>query len=277
MPSTLDDLVREVFGLDFAPWRALGFDFPEYTPFTREEGGCAVANVSASPMQLTVGGQDVTAVQVGTVCAAPSHRGRGLVRSLMERAHAHHEGRCAFFYLFANASVPAFYQRFGYRPLPQHRFSCPAPPFRATGGRARRLSVVNRDDLLRMRRTADERAPVSLRLGVRAQAWIWLFHARLLHADHLAWLEPLDVIAVSRRDRGTLHLYDLVGPEVPTLAEVYPYLGDPTCREVRFHFTPDRLRVPGLVASPAEDLPVFVRGELPDPGGPFLFPATAEA
>ena len=275
--SQLNRLVLEVFGLDFGPWNELGFLFDEYTPFTFFEGGRAIANVSASPMQMTLGGQDVMAVQVGTVCTLPNRRKEGLIRELMTRARAHWEGRCGLSFLFANDTVVDFYQQFDYRPVDQHRFHCAAPAWRPATGRARRLDISDPGDLERMRRFADRRAPVSRRAGVRAQAWLWLFHAKMLHASHLVFIEPLELIAVTRTEQDTLHIFDLVGREIRSLEEVYPYLGSAAVREVRFHFTPELFGVSKVIATPAVDAHLFVRGALPSMDGPFLFPATAEA
>lgn len=273
----LNRLVLDVFGLDFAPWNALKPGIRCYTPFTFFHDGRAVANVSASPMELTLAGREVAAVQVGTVCTRPEHRGKGLVRELMTRAHTHWHGRRELSFLFANETVLDFYQQLGYRRVEQHRFHCAAPRWRPASERPRTLDILDAGDRELMRQYADERAPVSDRVGVRAQAWLWLFHARMQYAEHLRYIEPLDLVAVSRQEQSTLHIFDLVGRQIPSLAELYPYLGSEEIREVRFHFTPDKLSVPRLIETVAVDAHLFVRGAWAPLPAPFGFPVTGEA
>ncbi|MDP8223336.1 MAG: GNAT family N-acetyltransferase [Candidatus Lernaella stagnicola] len=123
----LNEFVREVFGLDFAPWNELGYDFAEYTPFSFFADRHVAANVSASPMQLVVNGNERRAVQIGTVATRPDLRRRGLAHSLIDEAHAHWDRRCDLFFLFANESTADFYQQFGYRLVPETRFRTPNP------------------------------------------------------------------------------------------------------------------------------------------------------
>ncbi len=275
--ARLNRLVLEVFGLDFGPWNELAFEGCQYTPFTFFEAGRAIANVSASPMPLFLGGRQVTAIQVGTVCTLPDRRKGGLVRELMERAHAYWDSRCEFSYLFANESVLDFYQQFGYRPVDQHFFRCIAPPWRAPTVSARSLNIGEPSDFELMIAVARERAPISNRLGVLSQVWLWLFHAAVAHPENLLFIEPLEAIAVSRLEGRTLHVYDLVARESLSFEDVYPFLGSESIEEVRFHFTPDLMDLPGISAIPAQDTHLFVRGNFPEMTHPFLFPSTSEA
>ncbi len=219
----------------------------------------------------------VSAVQIGTVCTLPSYRKKGLVRDLMERAHAHWDGRCEFSYLFANESVLDFYQQFGYRPVRQHRFHCSPPTWRPPEGKARLLDTAKTTDRMTMRGLAQHRAPVSRRVGARSQAWLWLFHAMIVHPEHLLFIEDLGTIAVSQIVGNTLHVYDLVGRESISLAEVFSFIGSEAVTEVSFHFTPDLMGISGIKATPADDAHLFVRGDFPQIDGPFVFPATSEA
>jgi GNAT superfamily N-acetyltransferase len=277
--AALNRLVLEVFGLDFNPWNDLGVDFEEYTPFAFFEGGRAVANVSASPMALTLDGQEATAVQIGTVCTLPELRRRGLVRELIDHAHRYWQDRSAFQYLFANQTVLDFYQQFGYRPVVQHRFYCRAPAFSGRRLPSRRLSLADSTDLAFLRRLADERAPVSLRCGVRRQAGLWLFHAAVAYPDQLLLIEELEVVVICQAKGACLHLIDVMGRDQPALADLYPYIGRPGIERVELHFTPDRMAIPdeSLIAEPDPDSHLFIRGEVSLPSEPFRFPATSEA
>jgi GNAT superfamily N-acetyltransferase len=275
--AALNELVQAVFGLDFGIWNDLGLEFEEYTPFTFFEGDRAVANVSASPMALTLDGHDLTAVQIGTVCTLPDLRRSGRIRDLMDRAHAHWTDRSVFQYLFANETVLEFYQQFGYRPVQQHRFWSPAPAIDGFAAPPRRLRLAEPADLAFLRSLANERAPVSLRCGLRRQAWLWLVHAAVVHPDGLEWIDELEVLVLRQVDERCLRIVDVVGREMPSLSELYQYIGAPDIERIEYRFTPDRLAVPDLVVEPDPDSHLFVRGEAPLPAEPFRFPETGEA
>ena len=269
--------MHRVFRLDFTPWSELGFAFPEYTPFTFFVDGEAVANVSASPMELTLDGRPRTGIQLGTVCCAPEYRGRGLVRELTERAHRHWEGKADFQFLFANESVLEFYPRFGYRAVAQHRFTAAAPTGTEGGGPPRRRRLEEGEDREFLCRLAEERTPVSLRCGVRRHAWLWLWYATLRYPDRLQWIEELGVVVISYRKDEVLHVVDVMGPRMPSFAQLLPHLEAAGSARLEFHFVPDRLVGLDAMATPDPDAHLFVRGDFPTLGEPFRFPETGEA
>ena len=181
----LDGLAREIFGFDFSRWCELGYWRGQYIPYTLLEGERAVANVSASPMELEIFGRRVRWLQLGTVMTAPDCRGQGLCRLLLERVLAEWEDRCGAVYLFANDSVLDFYPRFGFARMEQ------AVSFRLGGGAAepaRKLdldSAADRRLLFEAAEASRPRAAVSL-LG---SAELVLFYAVNFYRDCVYWLE----------------------------------------------------------------------------------------
>lgn len=273
--EALNVLVQEVFGLDYSPWNRLGV-VGEYTPFTLFDGDRAVANVSASPMHLTVAGRGVEAVQLGTVATLPEHRRSGLIRTLMEVAHRHWDNRSEMSFLFANETVLEFYQQFGYRAVTEHRFSTPAPQYSEPEHPSRLLDLGTPEDFELLRTLAEHRAPVSTIVGIERHTWLLLFHAVVGHPHRLRYLEHLDVVVISEHDSNTCRLIDVIGQRVPTLAELHPYIGRKETKRIEFAFTPDLLQVSHAVAHPAPDSHCFVRGPLAI-DEPFCFPATSQA
>jgi GNAT superfamily N-acetyltransferase len=273
--EALNTLVREVFGLDLTPWNRLGV-FGEYTPFTLFDGDRAVANVSASPMHLTVAGRRVEAVQIGTVATLPQYRKCGLIRQLINVAHDHFGQNGETSFLFANESVLDFYQQFGYRPVAEQRFSAAAPPCTTPEAPGRLLNLQTADDLALFRRLADSRTAVSNVVGIERHTWLLLFHEILGDPQQLRYIEPLDVVVILARDRETCHLVDVIGARIPTFAELYPYLGTPETRQIEFGFTPDLMGVPDVIAQDASDWHLYVRGPW-EAEGPSRFPRTSEA
>ena len=278
MRRGLNTLASKVFGLDFTPWCDLGHGLSEYLPFSFWAGEEVAANVSASPMNLTVRGHEVKAVQIGTVATLPEYRRRGLVRRLMEQVDAHWRGRRELFFLFANDNVLDFYTRFGFRPVTQREYTSPAPVFTGTQSTSTRLLDLGReDDLGLFVSLAQRRAPVSNTLGVHRQSWLVLFHAACVHANQILYIEPLDVIVLSRIDETELCLYDVIGAHVPSLRELYPFVGAPHVERVWYGFTPDRLEVEVSDTKPVADAQLSVRGAFPIENESFLFPKTSHA
>jgi len=274
----LNEFARQVFGgLDFAPWNRLGYEFPEYTPFSFLDGDRVVANVSASLMNLTVAGRKITAIQIGTVASLPEFRGRGLIRSLMNKAHAHWDEPRRTFFLFANETSADFYQQFGYRRIHEHEFSAKAPSFVPPAVPARKLDLQNTRDRELLRRLADNRAPVSKRLGVHRQSWLLMFHAAAAYPDRLLYIEPLDIALISVISGNTLRLVDVIGERIPPLEQIYPYIGSPHIETVRFMFTPDLMQTAGLLIDPDPESLLLVRGPFPIGTEPFRFPQTSQA
>ena len=274
----LDAFAGELFpGLNFSPWNDLGFAFPEYVPFSFFDRGQVVANVSASAMNLFVAGREVAAVQIGTVATRPAYRRQGLIRRLMEKAHAHWADRRDFFFLFANETTADFYQRFGYRRVREYAFHAAAPAYRPPRAPARRLDLTHRADRELLHRLAERRVSVSERLGVHHQSWLLLFHAAVVYPRRLYYLEELDLAVIAAVDGAVLRLIDLIGERIPTLADIYPFLGAPAVRTIEFGFIPDRLRVDGLEVTPVPDSLTFVRGDFPPEGEPLMFPLTSQA
>jgi len=142
---------------------------------------------------------------------------------------------------------------------------------------ARKLDLNNPADLSLLRQLADERAPVSLRLGVRRHAWLLLFHAAVFFSQQLHYIESLDVVVISEVRDDRLLLVDVIGRQVPTLEQIYPFVGGAHVRDVDFGFAPDLLEVDRVTASVCHDANLFVRGDFAVGSSPFRFPTTSEA
>ncbi len=274
----LNDFVGKIFdGLDFSPWNDLGYAFPEYKPFSFFHEGQVVANVSASAMNLTIEGREHPAVQIGTVASDPEFRQCGLIRTLMQKAHEYWAPARSIFFLFANETAPTFYQQFGYRPVMEYRFSSTAPAYTSPRVPARRLNIGRRADRELLHRLAEERIAVSQRVGVFRQSWLLLFHAAVLHRQHLYYLDDLDVAIIADSSGDTLHLIDVIGRRIPSFAEIYPAIGTPQTEKVVFGFTPDMLGIAAPIAQIATPSELYVHGPFPFVEGSFRFPVTAQA
>ena len=264
-------------GLDFAPWNNLGLAFGEYTPFSFFEQGRVVANVSASPMNMVIADEPVAAIQIGTVASLPAYRKQGLVTALMRKADQYWRETHGFFFLFAHPAAQAFYRQFGYRGIPQYRFESAAPPFTAPPRRAVRLNPALPRDRDMLNALAAARTAVSARVGVQRQSWLVMFHASVVFPTDLYFIESLGVAIIRRTSGNTLRLIDVIGENIPTLKELFPFIGAPGIEKITYDFTPDLMDAPELSVTREADTELFVRGPFRIGDQPFVFPLTSQA
>jgi len=235
------------------------------TPFVIWKDGEPVSHVGVLEIDLVVEGESLRVPGIHAVCTHPDHRGRGHARELMERALVHIDARFETSILFAD--VPAMYEKFGYRTLPQSRFTASVQSERGRGFEPFR-------DVRRIHEMLAVREPVSNVLGcVRTE---YMFFCDLLLAglglESVYHAADLVAVVVYRVDDGVLNLFDVVARELPSLEQILNRVDAPI-REIRFGFTPDRFGEAD--ASPLEDDIFMVRGPWPKSDQPFRFPYLA--
>lgn len=213
------------------------------TPFVHWEAGRPAAHVGLIELPLVVLGRPVRAGSVHAVATRPDLHRRGLYRGLMEEALRFGEERCDV--LILTTEHPEYFTPFGFRHVREHQFVVKyRHRARPTGG-LRRLDLDDPDDLARLHRLLDSRAPVSEVVGVGPEKAVFLFNEgrRPLYLS-----EDLDVVVCLEPNGPRLRLYDVVGPEIPPLEALLARWPAPV-KEVILHFAPDRL-APGAVAGP---------------------------
>ena len=119
----LNALTQEVFGFDFESWAAGGYDRGDYIPYSYEENGKLIANVSVNRMKFLQNGTERSYIQLGTVMTRKEFRNRGYAKSLMELVLQKYESKCDGVYLFADLDAVDFYRKLGFSPLVQYRHS----------------------------------------------------------------------------------------------------------------------------------------------------------
>lgn len=113
--AALGALTQAAFGFDFEAWAARGFCARgAYVPYSFEEDGRILSNVSVNRMEFCLNGEKRRWLQLGTVATREDMRGRGLARRLVEIALADSmDGRDGV-YLFANPEAAGFYEKCGF-------------------------------------------------------------------------------------------------------------------------------------------------------------------
>ena len=104
----LNAMTRRTFGFDFENWMQNGFRAEEYIPYSFEEKGRIVANVSVNWMFFNKNGEEQLCFQLGTVMEDKAYRSRGLIWQLMERILERYDGIETGIYLFGNLGALDF-------------------------------------------------------------------------------------------------------------------------------------------------------------------------
>jgi hypothetical protein len=179
---------------------------------------------------------------IHAVCVDPEARGHGLARRCIEAALAWIDERYSLVKL--STSIPAFYGRWGFSVIPTHRFIAQ----RTGGGGAARCAIV--EDTAQIRALLSARTPTSNVYASREPGWLAIIDLAL--QDRLPGgvliVPQRNFLIVARQQENTLQLDDVVGPELPKLAEVLAAIPF-RFERVIYGFTPDRLD-PGARAEP---------------------------
>ena len=113
--AALGALTQAAFGFDFEAWAARGFcAHGAYVPYSFEEDGRILSNVSVNRMEFCLNGEKRRWLQLGTVATREDMRGRGLARRLVEIALADSMDGCDGVYHFANPEAAGFYEKCGF-------------------------------------------------------------------------------------------------------------------------------------------------------------------
>jgi hypothetical protein len=174
--------------------------------------------------------------------------------------------------LVLTTSQPFLYEPFGFRVMPECRFTGLLPGAPAGQG-LRKLDFGRARDVALLRRALTERAAVSLTLGVVREQAVFAFNEarRPLH-----YSDRLDVVLSLEIEGATLRLFDVVGKNLPGLSEIVEMVPAPIER-VEVYFCPDRLGGDLTAESHVlggDDL-LMVRGSFPPQGKPFMLPRSA--
>ncbi|MFZ1684170.1 MAG: GNAT family N-acetyltransferase [Candidatus Zixiibacteriota bacterium] len=265
----------QLFRVDLSIWDEAGFWDPHYRPFSYFSDNSLVANVSVYSMEITISGQRRSVAQISAVGTVPEYRRRGLALDLTRTAMEWARNRHDFFFLFADEDAFSFYKQCGFRPVQEHKARISLSGKVARPG-AVRLDMRERDHIELVYRLASNRAPVSDVLGV-FNSKLFMFWCLTYLNDCTYYIPELNLLVLLKREAGLLTIYDIVGTTVPTFAEIYPYIGQPSDRAVDFLFMVDKMNLEKCEFIAVEGNDTHVLGDFPLEGSRFLFPYTAHA
>jgi len=270
-----NSFLNRIFGLELSLWDRLGYWDNNYRPYSFFDGDRLVSSLCIYSLEMTVAGKRRRIAQVSAVGTLPEYRGKGLnselTRIALEKSAPDHD----FFFLFADREAFAFYKRHGFRHVTEYKPRIAIESARSKSGLVR-LDMDKRSHRDLIYDLADNRQPVSDVLGIDNKRLLMFWCLYFLKNDTY-YIEGLNTAIMFRRNEGTLTIYDIVGPEIRPLADIYPYLADPGDKAVEFLFMPDKMGLDEykqILVEPENGL--HLCGDFPI-DGKFIFPCTCQA
>lgn len=119
----LNALTQKTFYFDFESWVTKGYFQGDYIPYSFENDGEIISNVSANIMKFNQNGCDKTYIQIGTVMTDQAHRNKGLASKLMKTVIDEYKDKCDGIYLFGDLGAVDFYKKLGFNVATEHAYS----------------------------------------------------------------------------------------------------------------------------------------------------------
>lgn len=119
----LNVLTEKTFGFNFENWVTQGYFQGDYIPYSFEENGEIISNVSANIMRFEQNGKTRNYIQIGTVMTDVNYRKQGLASKLMEFVLNEYKGKCDGFYLFGDLDALDFYRKSGFYEKVQYLYT----------------------------------------------------------------------------------------------------------------------------------------------------------
>lgn len=242
------------------------------TPFLYVEDGQAVSHVGIIALPLVLLGQAVTVGTIHAVATHPDFRGRGYYRQLMEEVL--HYAADRYETLILTTEHPEYFEPFGFRVIDEQLFTVRCDAAGGTEG-FRLLDTHDASDLALLHRLLEVRAPVSQVASPLNEKAIFCFNEGW---RPLYYSLDLDVLACLEQEDTHLKLFDLVGPNIPSLDAVLARIPH-RLQKVDICFSPDRL---GISPAPTpyifdHDGPSYLmaRGPFAAEGHAFTLPRSA--
>lgn len=215
----------------------LGFPWNS-KPFLKEEKGEILSHVGLWEYPLQIDGLQHRAAALHAICTKTTHRGQGLAPQLIREAVQWAENRYELVILFTG--IPNFYEKLAFQRIQEYRFHLPCK--RPKGSKPLRPAVSPKDNAL-FSSCFHHRTPLSNCLWVNDNGDIAAFNTLFATYPTYWSLHYSDSIngMISYEIKGkTLHLYDIISQEIPTLDLILDHLPR-AIDEIYFYFSPDRL------------------------------------
>jgi len=265
--------IQNIHGLDFTLWDDLGYWDTAYTPFSYFRGDEVVASVCIYLLEAIVDGKPAQLIQISGVGTHEKWRNRGLSRELTRRGLAWAGDNVAGTFLFSDADAIPYYLKTGFSPADE--YLC-ASPIRCSNPRAgiEKLDMNDSRMVQKVFQYAVDREAISNRFSINNPKLVE-FHALYTLRDSTYLIPELECMIFFERKETTLHIYDILAPQLPPFERILPYLCRPGDTELVCHFFTDKLGPAETEIILLEGNHLFTRDHFPV--NPVVFPYTSRA
>lgn len=264
--KSMSKLSKQTFGLDFERLYDLGYWDEAFGCYGIVVDGEIVSNISFHQLDIVKDGKVYQGLQLGTVMTAESYRGKGYAGILMEAVLKDFEDKQVI-YLFANASVMAFYPKYGFHPVEhiRHYQTKELPTFSST--KAKRLDLQQDMALLDM--FVKNRHQNSRHDYVKGDDYLKMFYAIYMFDECVYRVD--DAIIICQKDGETLKVHDIYSQGVIDYDKV---LGSfmAGIKRIEYGYEPC---LPTLNCSVDESSGLFVKSNIKIMNQPWCYPITS--
>lgn len=266
----LNALTEATFYFNFESWVVNGYFEGDYIPYSFEEDGKILSNVSANLMHFVQNGEKRYYIQIGTVMTAAEHRRQGLAGKLMKYVLETYEGKCDGIYLFGNLSALNFYRELGFEERVQYRYTLREDV---------RLDIQNKVSAGVHRNGFQKTNPMDAELkenyikAVRNSACIGAFEQENKYGlqmfytagmENVYYSKALDCFAVMEQDGGTLELQSVISANAISLKNIICEINT-DYKELKLGFAPKKSEADlfeTAVFDGGDDYRLFCRGSI---------------
>lgn len=269
MRHALNELTEKTFCFNFESWVTNGYFEGDYIPYSFEENGKIICNVSANRMHFIQNGIKRFYIQIGTVMTAKEHRNQGLARKLMQNVIEEYKDKCDGIYLFGNLSVLDFYRKLGFEERMQYQYRLKDNV--RTDIQERSYAENHSDGFVRLD-SSDEKSKESYCEAVRNSAANGAFEQENKYAlqmfytsnlDNVYYAKDIDCFAVMEQDGDTITLHSVISQESISLEKVIREINI-SYKELKLGFTPRKNETDLFETAPFEggdDYRLFCMGK----------------
>lgn len=204
-----------------------------------------------------------------------NHRGKGLIRALIEKIITDFENKCSLIYLFANDSVLDFYPKFGFEKAIEFQYSKSVIKEQDSIV-SRKLDMSSEATRTLLFETANNRMSFS-KLTMLNNPSLVMFYCTSFMSDNVYYIEEYNAIAIATFDENILYLQDIFSINSVSTNKVINSLINDNTRKVILGFVPEDILSYEMNLLQKEDTTLFVKKLNEDFPENLIFPTLSHA
>lgn len=251
------ELALKTYSLDFQDWYNKGYWGEQYIPYSIEDNGKVIANVSVNLMDFVIDDSKKRFIQLGTVMTDKEYRGQGLSRFLMERILEEYKDTSDGIYLFANDKVLDFYPKFGFTKSEEYQYSkrVDATDFKKRIQAVSMKDKENRDKFMEVAKNSVSNERLTMvNLGLLG------FYITGFLSDSVYYLSEVNAYVIAEIEEETLLIHHIIAQQKVNLDNVIESFGS-GFNKVVLGFAPYEDNGYDIKEKNEEDCTLFILGE----------------